>query len=112
MHGGITYADSCNENALICHVPQPGEADEVHWFGFDFAHGGDYAPKMNADLRTAVPDSFTARHPPYDHERAVAQRMQDRSVLWSADVYATEAVARREVERLAEQLAAVRPKNG
>jgi len=39
VHGGLTYAASCN--GLICHVPKPGESDDVWWLGFDCAHSGD-----------------------------------------------------------------------
>jgi hypothetical protein len=46
VHGGLTYASRCE--APICHVPQPGESDEIWWFGFDCAHGGDLIPGMQA----------------------------------------------------------------
>jgi hypothetical protein len=42
VHGGLTYADACF--GPICHVPKPGEPDDVWWFGFDCAHGGDSVP--------------------------------------------------------------------
>jgi hypothetical protein len=42
VHGGLTYASLCA--GAICHVPRPGEPDDVWWFGFDCAHGGDYMP--------------------------------------------------------------------
>lgn len=41
-HGGITYGEPCAEDGHICHVPQPGEPDTVHWLGFD--HSGDLSP--------------------------------------------------------------------
>ena len=48
VHGGITYADSCqpgdDESQGICHTPDPGEPDHVWWFGFDCAHSGDWSP--------------------------------------------------------------------
>ena len=34
----------------ICHVPGPGEPDDVWWFGFDCAHFHDRAPAMERDL--------------------------------------------------------------
>jgi hypothetical protein len=43
-HGGINYADKCS--GRICHVPAPGEPDDVWWFGFDCAHGFDLSPMM------------------------------------------------------------------
>jgi hypothetical protein len=42
VHGGITYTSKCS--GVICHVPEPGESDDVVWFGFDCAHGGDVIP--------------------------------------------------------------------
>lgn len=45
-HGGLTYSDSCQ--GAICHVPAPGEPDNVWWLGFDCAHSGDLSPGMLA----------------------------------------------------------------
>jgi hypothetical protein len=42
VHGGLTYADKCQ--GTICHVPVPGESDDVWWLGFDCAHAGDHVP--------------------------------------------------------------------
>jgi hypothetical protein len=48
VHGGLTYAADCEEGGdegkTICHVPQPGEPDDVWWLGFDCAHAGDLSP--------------------------------------------------------------------
>lgn len=41
-HGGLTYADACA--GRICHVPAPGEPDDVWWLGFDCAHCDDLSP--------------------------------------------------------------------
>jgi hypothetical protein len=46
VHGGLTYADHCH--GQICHVPAPGEPDNVWWLGFDCAHGADIIPSFNA----------------------------------------------------------------
>lgn len=60
-HGGITFAEACvhgAESSGICHVPAPGEPDNVWWFGFDCAHAGDFTPGTNhrlpADLRDHI----------------------------------------------------------
>lgn len=50
-HGGLNYGETCTE--LVCHVPEPGESDDVWWLGFDAAHGGDYAPKTAEALAKA-----------------------------------------------------------
>lgn len=47
-HGGLTYSDACRGD--ICHVPAPGEPDDVWWLGFDTAHAGDYAPAIEASV--------------------------------------------------------------
>lgn len=44
-HGGLTYADRCQVDGKICHVPQPGESDAVWWIGFDCAHHDDLRPQ-------------------------------------------------------------------
>ena len=48
-HGGITYAAGCSGH--ICHVPEPGEPDNVWWFGFDTGHAFDRMPAMEAKYR-------------------------------------------------------------
>lgn len=48
VHGGLTYADKCQGE--ICHVPKPGESDDVWWFGFDCHHCFDYGPGVAAML--------------------------------------------------------------
>ena len=54
-HGGITYAGSCDDNPEVCHVPLPGEPDNVWWLGFDCGHGGiDVFPAMKALGITSV----------------------------------------------------------
>lgn len=42
VHGGLTFSGGCEGH--ICHVPKPGEPDDVHWFGFDCSHVFDLAP--------------------------------------------------------------------
>ncbi len=52
VHGGLTFADKCqtHEGAQVCHVPEPGEPDNVWWLGFDCAHSGDYSPAQVAGV--------------------------------------------------------------
>lgn len=54
VHGGLTFADRCQPGGLICHVPAPGEPDDVWWLGFDCAHGGDYSPALKASMAMAA----------------------------------------------------------
>lgn len=57
VHGGLTFADGCDPDFNpatgqgICHIPEPGEPDDVWWFGFDCAHAFDLAPAMRALIR-------------------------------------------------------------
>jgi len=81
VHGGLTYANACQ--GVICHVPEPGQPDNVWWFGFDCGHYMDYMPGMAASAaRAGIPD---------DHELGAH--------------YRTVPYVRREVESLAKQLA-------
>lgn len=58
VHGGLTFADHCcphedGEGRGICHVVEPGEADNVWWLGFDCAHSGDVWPRDRHGLHDA-----------------------------------------------------------
>ena len=46
VHGGVTYYQMCDGDALrgVCHIPDSEESGEVRWIGFDFAHGDDIVP--------------------------------------------------------------------
>ena len=41
-HGDVNYSKPCDED--VCHVPAPGEPDDVWWFGFHCGYGWDYIP--------------------------------------------------------------------
>lgn len=84
VHGGITYADSCAGH--VCHVPKPGEPDNVWWLGFDFAHAYDFKPAMQAMRK------LSGGGPP-------PQSLLDAEHYWTMDE------ARAETERLADQVA-------
>jgi hypothetical protein len=87
VHGGLNYAHECAGE--ICHVPAPGMPDDVWWLGFDCAHAGDLAPGLRATLRRLdIPDIESP---------------------FIRDEYRDVAYVRREIEQLAEQLAAMSP---
>jgi len=88
IHGGITYAEACAGH--ICHVPEPGEPDNVWWLGFDCAHAFDRRPASIIAERTYPPELQAMTH---------SLRQQER--------YWTMADAMAETERLADQLAAL-----
>jgi hypothetical protein len=53
VHGGLTYSAFCQkgpESETICHIPEPGEPDQVWWLGFDCAHSGDLSPAWESGL--------------------------------------------------------------
>jgi hypothetical protein len=70
VHGGLSYAAECEPDdpdddrphaERICHVPAPGEPDDVWWFGFDCSHGGDVIPMLPSTLDLAsagVPTTY------------------------------------------------------
>lgn len=62
VHGGLTYAERCQ--GPLCHVPQPGESDDVWWLGFDCNHIGD---RSLSDLYWGIerPDLFSHRDGEY-----------------------------------------------
>lgn len=48
VHGGLTYADDCQEGppeTTVCHIPEPGEPEHLWWFGFDCHHSQDRSPQ-------------------------------------------------------------------
>jgi len=51
VHGGLSFSDHCqiegDEAQRVCHIPGPGESDQVWWLGFDCAHGFDYTPAFD-----------------------------------------------------------------
>jgi hypothetical protein len=97
VHGGITYAEPCNHDIGVCHVPKPGESDHVFWLGFDCGHAWDFMPKIDLDLRAAgIRDS----------ERPFALVEEHTDGLPSMDVYRDKDYAMRETELLAAQILA------
>ncbi len=79
VHGGLTYSDECQGH--VCHKPEPGEPNDVWWFGFDCAHGGDTSPAMDALRQSYRPG----------RER------------WPGEQYRTLDYVRQETENLADQ---------
>lgn len=83
VHGGLTYSDFCFPQGGICHVPRPGQPDNVWWLGFDCNHCGDHAPAMSVlerklDLSISSRTQRQYRDVSYVTERceALARRIQ------------------------------------
>ena len=86
-HGGLTFSDHCRENNKehgICHVPAPGEPDNVWWLGFDCCHAYDYSPGLAVTIKKAGGSISTG------------------------DVYRTLRYVKEQCAQLAQQLAAVK----
>lgn len=82
VHGGLTFSDSCSlegsEERHICHVPGPGEPDNVWWFGFDCGHAGDLSPKyMQFDITQRM---GWATYRDIDYVRAQVARLAEQLV--------------------------------
>lgn len=86
VHGGLTYGAAC-DGSHVCHVPAPGEPDDLFWLGFDCNHGGDIAPGMDARM----------------------QRYGRPELRFGGEAYRDLAYVRHEVESLADQLRAMHP---
>lgn len=63
VHGGLTYSGACS--GKICHVPAPGESDNVWWLGFDTAHCDDVVPGLEAIHRDCRAMGAVRSHPSY-----------------------------------------------
>lgn len=56
VHGGLSFAAPCEPDderphvERICHVPAPGEPDDVWWLGFDCSHGHDAIPMLSSTM--------------------------------------------------------------
>jgi hypothetical protein len=94
VHGGLTYADACQVDGPICHVPEPGEPDDVWWFGFDCAHAYDLVPGLITDPTDSLIVSL------YTSFERLGDLASDR------DTYRDINYVRNEVENLANQLVA------
>lgn len=76
VHGGLTYSDRCAGH--ICHVPAPGEPDDVWWLGFDTAHFMDYMPAraaMMRDLDVGMPQYMRSAYRDMAYVRAEVARL-------------------------------------
>jgi len=103
-HGGITFTSHCQQDDRehgVCHIPDPGEEDNLWWFGFDCAHYGDFIPKMDFDLK-----ELRKLHPElqksYDEVKAFAKKHRIEPLM--SETYRDIAYVTKEVQRLANQL--------
>lgn len=77
-HGGLTYANKCGGH--ICHLPEPGESDDVWWLGFDFAHWQDVMPftlKMRGAFSLDVAADADVTYKDVAYVRAECERLAD-----------------------------------
>ena len=78
VHGGLTYAGACEPP--LCHIPAPGEVEELWWFGFDLAHAGDKVPVMLKYERD-IPDWPESKYDRMDIYRNVAYARMETTQL-------------------------------
>lgn len=94
-HAGVNFSAPCeegrwNEARGICHVPEPGRAEDVWWFGFDCEHSRDLAPGSYARMRAM--------------DQLLGENLAD--LLAPGLTYRTLDYVKQEVARLAQQLVA------
>lgn len=103
VHGGLTFADKCMEDRPecegVCHVPYPGRADDVWWFGFDCGHHMDVSPGLDARMNEMYSNMPKERQA----QRERLQALADSGPL-PRDTYRPIGYVAREVEGLAQQL--------
>jgi hypothetical protein len=87
VDANLNYGAACG--GLICRVPAPGEPDDVWWLGWDFAHIFDSTPGRDAFLK-----SHGIEWPKFIFPGRT-------------EVYRDLPYVRGEIERVAEQLAAM-----
>jgi hypothetical protein len=61
--GGVNHSAPCAEDSdipmeqRICHIPEPGQPDDVWWFGFHCAYGDDFAPGQVPTMKSCGVDT-------------------------------------------------------
>jgi hypothetical protein len=100
VHGGLTFANRCSPSEAvdaICHIPAPGEPDDVWWFGFDASHAFDLSPamaSMMAEIRRKMPafedgydDRYRVEYRPlqYVKDECAALALQLSGNAWKRD---------------------------
>jgi hypothetical protein len=93
VHGGITYSEGCQGH--VCHIPEPGEPDELWWHGFDCHHAGDLSPQHMMWHEKALKGEM--------HEVFIRRKFEGHDI----DVYRTIDYVKQQTEDLAAQLAKV-----
>lgn len=96
VHGGLTYSNECDGH--ICHIPEDGGEDKIHWFGFDCAHCYDMSPGLEARLKQLK----TQRSLEASRE---LQRLYEQDNARFSGTYRDLEWVKKETEKLARQLA-------
>lgn len=77
VHGGLTFSDGCEGDPpyRICHIPLPGQPDDVWWLGFDCGHFMDLLPGMPMfnDIEPPIYEYRTEAYVKAEVERLAAQ---------------------------------------
>lgn len=58
--GGMAFEEWVEDQRphRVCHIPPPGQPEEVWWFGFDCAHLGDHSPGVNGSFPSPADDEY------------------------------------------------------
>jgi hypothetical protein len=80
VHGGLTYAAACAGH--ICHVPAPGEPDDVWWLGFDCGHAFDITPRFMSPALAEIIRRSPLEHAYHtiDYVKAEVERLADQAL--------------------------------
>lgn len=79
-HGGLSYSEKCSPP--ICHVPAPGEPDDVWWLGFDCGHCWDVMPALTARYGKLLAelDGGRARYRDVAYVKAEVEQLADQVI--------------------------------
>lgn len=101
VHGGLTYANKCSEQATeehgICHIPEPGRSEDIWWLGFDCAHAQDLCPGMEATTR-----KFYEPGGPLFDKKETHDKIKSNPMF--RDTYKDVDYVKSEIENLAQQI--------
>lgn len=100
LSGNLNYGAKCSPP--ICHVPAPGESDDVWWLGMDFGHCWDLCPGRDAFLSARL-----GLHPKMAELPPKMAELLERATARSGpmEVYRALPYVRHVIEHVAEELA-------
>jgi hypothetical protein len=92
----VNYKAPCDGD--ICHVPEPGEPDNVQWIGFDCGHARDIRPADMGLFRDMIPGAESLTD-----FASLCRAMEEYGLLLEGQQYRDVGYVRAKTERLAEE---------